>query len=231
MTGATITVPACCFCDELSGGHENQYKAIYGREAPSRLLWRTTNFAVVPSLGALVQDYLLVIPFSHVTSIRELGVSARQELASTVGQLRACLEDGARRTVIFEHGNPVGATSGGCGIVHAHLHVVPIKRQVSGPPKKPGISWRKLNGLMPYESLEAATAGDKPYLYFCGQDAESWVAIVDGVESQFFRRWLVAELELGSWDWREAGIEEAVLDSIRRLSKSGASALPRGTRL
>src|SRR5438105_13826524 len=71
----------CCdFCDEFSAGRENSFVRIYGPDLESRILFRSTDFAVVPSLGQIVEGYLLIVPTTHFTAMADLPAELQEEL-------------------------------------------------------------------------------------------------------------------------------------------------------
>ena len=69
----TSTQVQCDFCDELSGGSENSFSRIYKRELESRVLFHSDEFAVIPSLGQIVEGYLLVLPIKHFKALGDLN--------------------------------------------------------------------------------------------------------------------------------------------------------------
>ena len=110
----------CTFCDELSTGEPPS--ALAGDE--ERLAWLSQQWAILPSLGPVSPLHLLVVPRRHCTfalaaadavpTIDAVAQAARERFSSDVDVL------------VFEHAN----AASGCGVVHAHAHVVTVPRNV-----------------------------------------------------------------------------------------------------
>src|SRR5207253_952486 len=60
---------ACDFCDEFAGGLRNAFAKLYGDLIQARTLVATKEFRVIPSLGQIVEGYLLVVPAKHYATL------------------------------------------------------------------------------------------------------------------------------------------------------------------
>ncbi len=115
----------CDFCNELSGCPENSFAQLYGPNEKSRVLFRTDNFVVVPSLGQIAEGYLLLLPVKHFRATGDMPDHLLDEFVEVCRQVGQILRDQYGPYVLFEHGaRSEGA--GGCGIYHAHVHATPI---------------------------------------------------------------------------------------------------------
>jgi len=130
----------CCFCAELAG-ERTEVHDVYPQLA-SRLVLETDRFVAMPSLGQLAPGHLLLVPREHVTSFGELDADTRREAQDLYYRLRVGLSRRFSPVVSFEHGSPPGASSGGCGIVHAHVHFVPIGDRSLALPCATGDGWK-----------------------------------------------------------------------------------------
>lgn len=100
-------------------------------DGQSRPLWDTElrssdSFVVVPSLGSLVPGWLLVVPRRPIISLRELSLIERDEMIELVRQMTADMHVFAKAVYAFEHGSGYLGSATGCGLDHAHLHLVPL---------------------------------------------------------------------------------------------------------
>src|SRR5947208_1001749 len=99
----------CVFCSQL-------------REAASRAPWNepfleTENFVVLPSLGALVDGWSLLLPRQHFLSMGALPVNMREEAASLQAQVTGRLQSRFGEAItIFEHGPSAEKHGTGCGV-------------------------------------------------------------------------------------------------------------------
>src|SRR5258708_40286272 len=115
----------CDFCEELLGGSDNSFARIYRGEPRNRILFGSDEFAIMPSLGQLVEGYLLVLPIKHFKALGDLPGPLFEELATISKRLGKIIKDQYGPYVLFEHGARSEGV-GGCGIYHAHLHATPL---------------------------------------------------------------------------------------------------------
>ena len=109
----------CRFCEEV------------GCDRPSSPwnspLFQSPHFVVIPSLGSLISGWLLIVPREHFLSTAVLPPSLIEEMD--------CLKRAVARVVAqefapgwaFEHGPAAHKRAVGCGVDHAHVHVVPLR--------------------------------------------------------------------------------------------------------
>jgi hypothetical protein len=72
----------CDFCKEFVGDSENSFHRIYSRNPDSRVLLRSDEFAVIPSLGQILEGYLLVLPIKHFKALGDLSGLLLEEFAA-----------------------------------------------------------------------------------------------------------------------------------------------------
>ena len=125
----------CVFCDSRHDvfGNTPEFKRLAGSEVSSRKLFETENFVVLPSVGQIVEGYLLIMPKSHATSIANMDLELFDELEYVYAQTEKILETNYSRPIFFEHG--VCRTGydyfNGCCVDHAHIHAVPVQVDVA----------------------------------------------------------------------------------------------------
>ncbi len=204
----------CDFCNEFSGGRANAFASRYP-EIHDRIVFSTEHFNVIPTLGQLTEGHLLVVPKAHFTALADMPDRLLQEFDDLVIQSRTILKMQYNRSVAFEHGVRTDA-GGGCGICHAHLHIVPLKESTDPINRLKAIhKWVAVESM-----LEIKTKGSlaKPYLYYEDAQLARYMFEVEYLPSQYIRRVLADELGKRDWDWREAGREPGFLLSCEGLS-------------
>src|SRR5581483_7342303 len=113
-----FTMIDCTFCAELKMGSDC---ALWNQP-----LAETENFVVVPSLGSLVQGWVLIVPKNHSLSLGAMHIGFRKEIDTLEKRIKESLHAQYRKPVVsFEHGPSAVKHGTGCGIDHAHLHLVP----------------------------------------------------------------------------------------------------------
>lgn len=89
-------------------------------------IYETASFVAVPSLGALVPGWMLVIPRRSVLNMRMLDHAERNELRELVGRMSEDMSAFSGDLFVFEHGSEAIGSLTGCGVDQAHIHLVPL---------------------------------------------------------------------------------------------------------
>src|SRR5574344_919777 len=84
----------------------------------------TKYFTIKPSLGSLVDGYLLIISKRHITSMSQLTSNEKKEYFEIIEKYREKFHDiyGAY-PIIFEHGT-INEKTSASSVTHAHTHIV-----------------------------------------------------------------------------------------------------------
>lgn len=207
MTNDRQTI-VCDFCDEFEGGQQNSFARLYGSRLPSRVVAQTETFVAIPSIGQIVQGYLLVIPRRHVTSTARLTREELGELDSFLTVILSAVSREYRPPILFEHGVANPSLGNGCGVYHAHMHVVPVELS---EPLVNCVHWSQVDDI---RNLSGLATSD--YLYL-RQHTAARATAVPLVPSQFMRRRIAEELGRPNWDWRTAGRETDLVETYTRL--------------
>ncbi|HTU33069.1 MAG TPA: hypothetical protein VMF66_04635 [Candidatus Acidoferrum sp.] len=119
------------------------------------------------------------------------------------------------RFIVFEHGTRFEGV-GGCGIYHAHLHVVPI-----GAIPDPVTILKSKFPFQEFDSLEelGPRSRDLPtYLFYRDLEGRLYLFDTGPLPSQYMRKILADALHEENWDWRTARREDRLLATTERLS-------------
>lgn len=87
------------------------------RDTP--VIYEGEFFYVIPSVGPIAQNHILVVTYEHVTSLSEFLVkysNSIEELVDIIGKIYI-LADNAK-TLLFEHGRTAQSVN------HTHLHII-----------------------------------------------------------------------------------------------------------
>ena len=211
---------SCGFCTELNGidQENNLLHRVISHESglQSRILYETDHFVVLPTLGALVEGYLLIVSKEHYQCIGQLPDDLLSEFNKVVDQVKSVIRSVYQKNVVcFEHG-AVSCTNkfGGC-VNHTHLHIVPCGDILSGMIQDCGM---ELVPIPSTETLSGIAIQDQPYLYWEDSDGRKYV-IQDGfIPSQFFRKIIANYYSVAEqWDWRQELNLENLLKTYRTL--------------
>jgi diadenosine tetraphosphate (Ap4A) HIT family hydrolase len=196
----------------------------YERRFPllgSRVVWDLGKHVSIPSIGALAPGHLLVIPRDHITSWAQ-AEQDHQTREQALVAVRAVVESHFGPTVAFEHGSASDGSSGGCGITHAHVHIVPC-RWIGGPPQRVvGLEWEAVD---PKTWTLTTGLANADYLMFSPQADQTFLAPIESIPSQWLRQQVGIALGHNNWDWRAdtAGQElRTTLDWMRSVETTTA---------
>lgn len=193
----------CSFCAEIERLPEhNLFHQMMGKEIGyTYILKETDNFVVMPGIGSLMPGYLLIVPRDHVLSFGHLSATYDDELNKLLQILERWLVATYHSSVIFfEHGPASFTERGGSCTDHAHLHFVPIQTQIDlVSVMQRDFTVRQVQTMA---ALRDQIARKIPYLFLRHHDGTMYVCDAPNAISQYLRRDLVRQLELGDvWDW------------------------------
>jgi diadenosine tetraphosphate (Ap4A) HIT family hydrolase len=116
----------CSFCGIVHGSGEiGATNPELDREFD--IPFQTQDFVVFPDAAPIAPRHSLIVPRSHVLSFARLGAGrqyATQMLVNYLTMQLSAPEDHV--PYVFEHGSKEADETVGCGITHAHLHVLYI---------------------------------------------------------------------------------------------------------
>lgn len=220
-----------CFLCELARhkGFESLDKYNRFVEKPvDCIVYESTNFYVVPELGALKQGYLMIVPKRHILSVAQFPEELMPEYYEVCKDVEEMLLRAFNGKVVafMEHGSgPSGKTSHKKSIVHAHTHVV--------------VDWRlqKKYQEMVQMSVCCDISVAKHVHYFSYQEGADGDLLVSMdpevyVQRQFPRQVMAEELELApdQYNWRWYEFDEITDATLFRLNKMLRKE-PKGTRI
>jgi len=203
----------CQFCDEFEKGFLEFQDINFG----NRILVESDNFAVFPSLGQIVEGYLLIASKEHHIGIGNVPQEQYRELDSVCQGVRRMLSDSYGSPLFFEHGSASERKKGGCCITHAHIHAVPVQCDIL-PELGSYFSYSEIESFDP---LKEQFDKGVPYFFYESNAGKRYLfEIPDIVPSQYIRQ--VIALKIGKperWDWRTCpGIDE-LLHTVELLKK------------
>jgi diadenosine tetraphosphate (Ap4A) HIT family hydrolase len=199
-------------------------KKFFDHKKYNKVLFETENFVVLPSLGSLIEGWLLVVPKKHVINLSLLEKIQYVELENIVSNLEYCLGSFYGNCVLFEHGPRYLGSKAGCGVDYAHLHILPTKFDLMiGINKFLNIeyNWLELSKLSEIASFKNRS---KDYLYYRNQNGKHFITLSSQIPSQLFRQVLAYYLNTPEkYDWKLYPENEKVQGTINKLSDIAVS--------
>lgn len=172
------------------------------------------EFATVPTLGAILPNWLLFMPRQHHLSIAQMNPDARIRLFK---HARLTMEGLSGReqgddVAFFEHGAGNVGSLVGCGVDHAHLHAVPLPFSLSDK------LLREQDVVAVADSADPWSCVRTPEYLLCVDGAGAYVAPANESISQFFRRTIASEIgQQDRWNYREFPFAENIAETVRNF--------------
>ncbi|MDO9399153.1 MAG: hypothetical protein Q7T79_00480 [bacterium] len=190
---------SCPYCEEFKDGFSSEYG--------NRILYESKNFVVFPSLGQIVEGYLLIASKKHYIAIGEIPSKFYFELNAVCQKVRKILSENYESPLFFEHGPISSIKKGGCCIEHAHFHAVPVKIDILEDLSKNF----KYKNIKSFDSLKKQFRKEIPCFYYESNFGEKYLfEIQEVVPSQYIRRLIAYKIgKHERWDWRACmGLDE-----------------------
>lgn len=153
-------------------------------------IYTTTNFVAVPSLGALVEGWMLVLPREHLINSSHIPAALRNEFDYIVATVHDLVARTFGSPTVFEHGAATNGSQFGCGTDHAHLHVVPLPFDLK---KATSDQVTDLQWVVLDHELTRLPHQPGDYLALANE-SHTLLALPGSPVSQFFRRIIAASL-------------------------------------
>jgi len=196
---------SCCLCSQIEGDPLGDLIAqlLPDEEYVRRVPVETDNFAVIPSLGALVPGHMLICPKQHIRSFGVLSSELWQEFLWLKDTMASILADRYDAPVhFFEHGSRNIGHKIVCTVDHAHLHCLPGHVDVWPALTEFQWKWVPIARLSDIGSVQ----GKYEYLYYESPQGVAGLCSAlshEGFPSQILRRVFAQLLNCEErWNWR-----------------------------
>lgn len=218
-------VKGCELCEELSNPSSSRFGQLYRGKANSRIVDQEDGFVAMPTLGQLFKGSLLILPVQHVETMAQVPSASIDSLFALLKRLEERLQS-LGLPVLFEHGAKC-SSGGGCGIHHAHFHLVPLPKPIDLTDILPNTTHRAKN------LIDALTQLQRSDEYVLFRDTGGYIAFQEVTDeqsrkqfpSQYFRRQLTQHFHRKqAWDWRAYTYQEPwLLETLEWFSNKANS--------
>lgn len=191
----------CVLCDAISDSDAAPVRLFIDRHSlPSEVLEETEDFVAISDVSPLAPGHTLIVSRKHILASARLSTRAMVSL----DEFRLNIQSRLSRiygmpTVVFEHGICDRARMSGCGIDHAHLHVLPTVEDMQS-------RFREDYEIVEVPRIEevASCVGRRgEYLLLAVNDGPVLLAFPTGATRQYFRR-IAADLNNEIlWNWND----------------------------
>ena len=212
----------CRYCDNIFsnpiGGELNVH---------NRILFETEHFVAVPTVGSLVEGWLLIVTKEHHICMASIDRYLLDELDRFKVEVSCAVEACYGPVAIFEHGPSKPSQAVGCGVDHAHLHIVPTVCDLIAGLRgvfNSDLRWQAITGT---PDAAAPHSLGLEYLYVEQPVGNASLATNCGFESQLFRKVIARHIgEPERYDWK---LYDG-LENVRRTWEKLTTSTYRNTR-
>lgn len=196
----------CRLCDIWAGNYQQVFDQPYMKDE---------NYMALVSIGAFVEGWTLIVPQTHVYSMRTFyNLPAFWKFVQRTSQR---IQDAYGRNVIcFEHGANSCDSETSCGTHHAHLHLVPFEDSLV----KDILEERPWKKILAQDVREVVA--DQEYLLYSDLErmdklTEVYIHILQAGESQYFRKMLAKRVGVSDYSYKTAPFIEQATKSFEVL--------------
>lgn len=206
----------CRFCDIFS-------KVSYSSGEVDGPWMAADGFSALVSIGALVPGWTLLCPDAHATNMLESFKS--EAFWMFANNAERIIRRRFGTVSVFEHGAQRTGSLTGCGVNHAHLHMVPLGFSLVTESLRfqNTINWKRCA----ITQIDEFTNGSE-YLFvadsFEGVVTTGLVASLENSTSQFFRRVIASRLGLSDfYDYRRFPMADIAEISALKLKEDACA--------
>lgn len=212
--------------DGLEVNNSSRFAAVlanseHPKSVYDRTLLELDDFVVVPTMGSIVPRWLLMIPKVHSLNLAAVARKGQLNPVEKIAEVVRAFGFDVADAVWFEHGAARRGSETGCGVDHAHIHII------LSPPFNPrdlratfesdsGVDWAHTEPLCAYDQI----SGFQDYYVF--SDGQEAVVNNSGrlLGSQYFRKQIARFVGCpDSWDYKLHTFLDNVDATVRQLSQ------------
>jgi diadenosine tetraphosphate (Ap4A) HIT family hydrolase len=192
---------SCVLCDVLAGRDNAPARAFISKdELSSEIIASSAEFAAVADVAPLGPGHTMLLTRRHIPAMGQLPADALTELRSVLALFTTRLHTLYSLPVqAFEHGFCGEPPDTGCGIDHAHLHLLPTTADLVAEFHQ-DFAVRNLGRLTELARLRSLGA---EYLLLIPPSGEILTAFPRGTASQYFRKKVSTLTGRELWNWND----------------------------
>jgi len=185
------------------------------------ILRDTGTMVVTPTLGSIIPNWVLAIPKGRAVNAALWAQEERKALLLAINDITGSFGRDPRDVIWFEHGATKARSIVGCGVDHAHIHILltppfSFERLCEEAQAEVALEWSFGRG-------DAYAAIDSSQSYFVAGHSDQFLLAqsVETAGSQFFRKVIARIIDQdAAWDYRSHPHLENVLETIASASRA-----------
>ncbi len=192
----------CIFCNLEKNKIENT------------ILDETNYFYIIPTVGSLVDGYILVVSKRHINSMSELSKNEMYEYNFIIEKYRNIFKDiYGKYPIVFEHGSPIPDNSMKANsVIHAHSHIV--NYEYTDELK----IIRRLK-FIPIRRIEDIKS-NKNYIMYINNNSFKYVTYHFETISQLMRKLIAKDLKYeDKFDWKKEKFMDNIIKTVLKIKQ------------
>jgi ATP adenylyltransferase len=197
----------CAFCSNISEP----------RNPWDRPLFESENFVAIPSLGSLVEGWVLLVPRKHFISTGALTPTLHDEFSKFKRRVWAQMDSLYGEVCAFEHGPYAPTRAVGCGVDHAHVHLLPLGFDLLDA----STEWveRRRWQTASWSDCQGAFETHRDYLFVEQPLGVGRIALAERFDGQILRRAIAAAIgRPDEFNWRIHHQQSIIQKTIDRFA-------------
>ena len=175
------------------------------------IIYETENFRVIPTIGALVEGYILIVTKEHINSLSDLSSAKKKEYENLVIKVSKIFKKiYGKEPILFEHGTPdITNAMSANSIIHAHSHIVNFEFK----------NEKEIIEKYNFSSIESFNDVKKEnYIFFQNGKGDKFVSYQFDSISQLMRILMANEIEKErQYNWREFDFKENIIAMLNKI--------------
>lgn len=188
------------------------------------ILDETKFFYITPTLGSLVEGYILLTSKRHINSMSELTIEEMKEYQLLIDKYRKIFKAIYKKyPIVFEHGTPnledkIKASS----VVHAHTHIVNYKYE-NEKELFQQLNFKQINNVTKINSKNN-------YIFYINTEGKQYITYKFEPISQFMRIQIAKNLNLlNKYDWRKNIFYDNIILTITEINNYFNNEISKGS--
>lgn len=189
----------CIFCDIDNSKIENT------------IIEETEYFYILPTLGSLVDGYILIVTKRHINSMSELNENELIEYKNIIEKYKNLFKKIYNKTpIVFEHGTPnQNSEMKANSVTHAHTHIV----NINFSNEKEILEKYNFKKINDFKEINKNTN----YIKYISNN-KIYITYNFPSVSQLMRILIAEELNYkDKFDWKKERFDENIISTIERI--------------
>lgn len=177
----------------------------------NKIIEETDNFYIVPSLGSLVEGYILIVPKEHICCTSNISVDIIDEYNIIIEKYRNLFKEiYGRYPIVFEHGTLNTSERSASSVVHGHTHIVNhnYKNEKEILDK---LNMNKINSILDIDK-------NNNYIYYKSPNGTNYITYDFEPISQIMRLFIAKDLGIkDKYNWKLYRFDDNIKKTINKL--------------